>query len=85
MSYITKRSFYKSLVLFLLNEVPENTEESVLELYDRWRKHSRLVIKDPKLAAWTLEYFARTKNFDRTALRDAAVIEGFVPMQIHKK
>lgn len=78
MADITQRSFFKSLVLFLLEDVQEDSQESVLDLYTRWSQKNHLVIKDPKTALWTLEYFARTRNFSREALRNAAVIDGFL-------
>ena len=73
MADITQRSFFKSLVLFLLEDVQEDSQESVLDLYTRWSQKNH-----PKTALWTLEYFARTRNFSREALRNAAVIDGFL-------
>ena len=81
MAVASRNHFFRSLVLFLLNDVEEDTLESSLALYDRWSKKTNLVIKSPEVAAWTLEYLERTKNIDRRALLDAAIIDGYIAPQ----
>ena len=75
---MTKRDVLKTLVLFLLNDVDVNTEETSLELYTRWRKSSRIAVLDPEKAAWVLDYLEEQKNFSRSDIREAARLDGFI-------
>ena len=74
----TLDDLYKNLVLFVLNDVDEGTNETAVMLYDRWREHSRMTITDPRLAAFVLEYFENQKHCRREAMHNAAVIDGFL-------
>ena len=75
---ITKNDVLKSLVLFLLNDVDVDTEETSLELYARWRKSNRIAVLDPINAAWVLDYLEEQKNFSRDDIREAARLDGFL-------
>ena len=75
---VTDRDFLKSLVLFLIYDVPENTRESSLQLYQRWQKKTGIIVRHPDRAVWTLEYLERMKHYRRGALKEAAVIDGFI-------
>ena len=75
---VTDRDFLKSLVLFLIYDVPENTRESSLQLYQRWQKNTGIIVRHPDRAVWTLEYLERMKHYRRGALEEAAVIDGFI-------
>lgn len=75
---VTDRDFLKSLVLFLIYDVPENTRESSLQLYQRWQKKTGIIVRHPDRAVWTLEYLERMKHYRRGALEEAAVIDGFI-------
>ncbi len=75
---LTEMDILKSVVLFLLDGVDEKTTESSLEIYARWQKSSRIVIRNPYRAAWILEYFEMQKNFPRDDIREAARLDGFL-------
>lgn len=76
---MTRDDYIKSMVLFLLEDVEEDTKESAVDIYRRWKEKTGIVVKGPKLAAWTLEFFNSQKNFRRDAIREAAVIDGYIP------
>lgn len=76
---MTDRDYLRSLVLFLLYDVPVDTQESSVQLYRRWQKKTGIVVKHPNRAAWTLEFLESQKNYRRAALEEAAIIDGFIP------
>lgn len=75
---MTDRDFLKTLVLFLIYDVAEDTKESAVELYRRWSKKYNIKVKGPKRAAWTLEFLESQKNYRREAVIAAARIDGFI-------
>lgn len=74
----THWELYQDITLFVLQEVPEDTKESAIELYHRWRQHSRVTLTDPSLAAFVLDFFESQKHCRRDILEEAAVIDGFI-------
>ena len=69
---------YRSLVTFLIDHVPENTQKSAIELYKEWSEVARIRVKDPKVASFILEYFELQKQCDRNVIIEAAKIDGYI-------
>lgn len=53
---MTKYDLYKSITLFLLYQVPENTSASDVEIYKVWRNMSGNFLVDDTFVASLLEY-----------------------------
>ena len=50
---MTKYDLYKSITLFLLYQVPENTSASDVEIYKVWRNMSGNFLVDDTFVAYT--------------------------------
>lgn len=84
MKPFTRNDLDKSLTLFVLNDVEASSRESALELYLRWRKVSRINLRNPENAFYAMEYLAktmdglRTGNLRKESLRETARCQGLI-------
>ena len=75
---MTKYDLYKSITLFLLYQVPENTSASDVEIYKVWRNMSGNFLVDDTFVASLLEYVHAKKHEDRNVMKALAQIDGFI-------
>lgn len=75
---MTERQFLKSIVLFILFDVDEESKESAVSLYQRWQQKTGASVTGQQRAAWMLEYLVRLRNCRRDALKEAAIIDGYI-------
>lgn len=75
---MTKYDLYKSITLFLLYQVPENTSASDVEIYKVWRNMSGNFLVDDTFVASLLEYVHAKKHEDRNVMKALAQIDGFM-------
>ena len=75
---MTKYDLYKSITLFLLYQVPENTSASDVEIYKVWRNMSGNFLVDDTFVTSLLEYVHAKKHEDRNVMKALAQIDGFI-------
>lgn len=68
---MTDKEIFQSLNEFIYNYVNVNTTLSAVDIYEKWRQYSGIIVHRPDLAAFLLECIENMKNYNRDKLKDA--------------